>query len=121
MKYPWLIWIPRVLVILLALFMLLMSADSFEGNGSLGSKLLGFFIHNIPTLVLAIIIWLTWHRPLIAALIFVAMGAAFAIAFETYNRWDTFLTISGAPILAGLLFLLEHFRQAKKTKTTPNP
>ncbi len=97
--------------------MLLMSADSFGGNGSLGSKLLGFLIHNIPTIVLACIIWLTWRRPLVAALIFVALGAAFAIAFETYNRWDTFLAISGAPILAGLLFLLVHFRQAPAKKT----
>ena len=109
----WFLWVPRGLMLLLAAFMLLMSADSFEGNASIGHKLLGFLIHNIPFLILVIIIWLTWNRPLIGGLLFIALGIAFLVFFHTYRRWDTFAVITGPPLVAGILYLIAHFKHLR--------
>ncbi|HOY84776.1 MAG TPA: hypothetical protein PLQ80_05735 [Candidatus Syntrophosphaera sp.] len=48
MKQHWLIWIPRILILLLGLFMSLFSLDVFGGEESFWRQLGGFFIHNIP-------------------------------------------------------------------------
>ncbi|MDD4223280.1 MAG: hypothetical protein PHD87_01695 [Candidatus Cloacimonetes bacterium] len=115
MTQHWLIWIPRILAILLGLFLVLFSIDVFGGDDSIWHQLLGFLIHNIPALVWFLILWLTWKRPLIAGLLFLALCAAFTIFFHTYQQdWSGFLLISGAPLLIGILFLISHFLAKKQ-------
>lgn len=115
MKQHWLIWIPRILILLLGLFMSLFSLDVFGGEESFWRQLGGFFIHNIPVILLFLVLWLTWKRPLIAGLLFLALCAAFTIFFHTYQQhWSGFLLISGAPLLIGILFLVSHFLAKKQ-------
>jgi energy-coupling factor transporter transmembrane protein EcfT len=60
MKERILYWTPRILTILAILFMLMFSFDVFEGNEALGRKLAGFFMHNIPVIILAVILVIAW-------------------------------------------------------------
>jgi hypothetical protein len=109
MKKHWFIWIPRALAILTAVFMLMMSFDSFEGNESLGTKLLGFLMHNIPFLAVALFIWLTWKRPLIAGIIFLALAAFYIIAVVIpRDRWD-WIPVALFPFITGTAYLTAHF------------
>jgi len=59
-----LFWVPRVLMILAVLFMGIFSLDAFEGDHTLGQKLLGFLMHIIPVLVIAAILVLAWKQEL---------------------------------------------------------
>lgn len=116
MKQHWLIWIPRILAILLGLFLVLFSVDVFGGDESIWRQLLAFLIHNIPVIIWFLILWLIWKRPLIAALGFFTLSAAFTIFFHTYQQsWSGLLFVSGAPLLIGFLFLISHFLSKKTT------
>ncbi len=114
MKQHWLIWIPRILILLLGLFMSLFSLDVFGGEESFWRQLGGFFIHNIPVILLFLVLWLTWKRPLIAALAFLALGVAMALFFGLYERdWMALTVFFGIPLLCAILFTASHFLAKK--------
>lgn len=108
MKFPWYIWIARILIMLLILFMGLFSLDVFEGNATIWNKLLGFLIHNVFGIVLLLVLIFTWKHPLIAGIIFLVINAALAVFFAFYKRIDTFLSFSLPPLIAVVFFVLAH-------------
>ena len=108
MKQHWFIWIPRGLIILVSALFLLMSMDSFEGQDSIWNKLLGFLIHNIPFIIMVLIIWLTWNRPLIAGVLFVAISIGFTIYFHII-RPGSFQYVFVPHFATGVLFIIAHF------------
>ena len=116
MKQHWLIWVPRILAILLGVFMFLFSLDVFGGGDSIWRKLGGFFMHNIPVIIWFLALWLTWKRPLIAALVFLALGVAMTLFFKMYEQdWRAFITVSGIPLLCTILFTASHFLARRST------
>jgi hypothetical protein len=117
MKFYWFIWIPRILIIAIALFMALFSLDAFEGNHPLWEKLVGFLIHNIPSFLLLLCLVLTWKRPIIAGIIFLILTCAMTFFFRTYRMWESYLAFSIAPLLSSLLFIYAGvFRPQKQLK-----
>jgi hypothetical protein len=110
LKYPWYIWIPRTLIILLALFMALFSLDVFEMQASLEQKLLALLMHNIPSLLLLLTLLITWRRPLLGAIFFFLLTLLITFFFQTYNEWFTFLAFSVPPLAASILFLLAYLK-----------
>jgi hypothetical protein len=114
-------WTPRVLSIAFVLFLSLFSLDVFEPGISLGQALLGLLIHNIPTLVLLVIIIISWKHEIVGGIAFILAGLAYIIMllmnpFEWYMiSWA--LTISGPVFLIGILFLINW---SKKRKMTTN-
>jgi hypothetical protein len=136
MKFPWYIWIPRILLILLAIFMALFSLDVFEGDASAWNKLLGLLIHNIPSFVLLLGLLFTWKRPFWGGVFFVVLAIGWMLFYifrmKSLNRlgtlMDTILTfmIFVLPMLiSAALFFLAHLKklldnnpdQAEKTLT----
>lgn len=109
MKFYWFIWIPRIVMIIMILFIGLFSLDAFEGNESIWHKLAGFLIHNIPSIALTLVLILTWKRPLWGGLIFLAVTTALTILWRAYNNMQTFLIFVVPLIIACLLFILAHF------------
>ncbi len=109
MKHNWLIWIPRVMVMLLAAFMLLFSFDVFEGDESLGMKLLGFLMHSIPSILLVICLLVSWKHPLAGGIILLVITAAMAYFFKTYRGWETLVFFSAFPLVAAILYFVAHF------------
>ncbi|MDD2215266.1 MAG: hypothetical protein PHE41_01640 [Eubacteriales bacterium] len=108
------IWIPRILAIIFILFITLFSLDVFSMEGSIFLKIGAFLIHSIPSLVLAIILIISWKRPRLGGFIFIIIGIAFTIFFKTYYRLDIFLLISFPPMLVGILFFIADFLQRKR-------
>jgi len=116
MKFPWFIWIPRILLIMLAMFAAMFSFDVFEMHVSLAMKLVGLFMHIIPVLILLLCLILTWKRPLIAGLIFSVFALAAIIALAFLFRFKSYFWIDMAifilPIvLCIVLFFLAHFKR----------
>jgi len=118
----WLYWTPRVLAILMLLFMTLFSLDVFDERLGFWGTLLGLFMHNLPVIVLAIVLWASWKkREIIAAVAFIFIGLFFLSryimtavinGFEWYYlSWSLMIV---APLFAiGALFLVNWLRKRK--------
>jgi len=90
------IWIPRILIILYALFLSIFALDTQFG--------LGFFMHLIPSFILLAVLIFTWKKQKLAGIIFAIFGVATIIFYNTYLGILNFSMISLPPILAGILF-----------------
>lgn len=104
-------WSPRVLSILFALFLMIFSFDVFEMVAPWYELLLGFLIHNIPTLILAIVILLAWKRPLIGAIIFCAAGLFYAILVfsnQGLADWISVMIIGLPAIIISILYYMDY-------------
>jgi hypothetical protein len=106
-----LLWTPRILAILFILFISMFAADAFEGEASLGRKLLGFLIHLLPTILLLICLVIAWKYPHIGGVLFIMAAIFFTIWFDSYKVLNTFLLISLPPAIIGLLFLWQWKRK----------
>lgn len=104
---------PRVLAIGVALFLMLFSFDVFGPGLSVWEMALGFLIHNIPSILLALVIWVSWKRPWIGAVLTIVLGFAYIILTRGNQPLVAYLAISGPLFLTGILYLLS-WRQISK-------
>ena len=99
-------WAPRIGAILIILFISLFSLDVFEMDGSALELLGGFLIHNIPSIIMIILLVIAWKRPAIGFAAFLVAGVVFALFFIRDLDSLPSLLIFVFPILliAGLFF-----------------
>lgn len=69
-------WAPRITGILGILFISLFSLDVFEAGVPVGQIVIGFFIHNIPSLVLAGMLAVAWKYEQVGGYMFIAVSLA---------------------------------------------
>jgi len=108
-------WIARILAILYVIFISLFALDVFQPGIPLGELLIGLFMHLIPSLVIAAVIWIAWKNPLVGGILFIATGLGFSFFFHT-ESWSTFAIIAAPPILIGLIFLIESALSRQKSR-----
>ena len=111
---PWIFWTPRILSILFILFLAMFSLDVFEGNYGFWGALLALFIHNIPVLILTILLVIAWKHEIVGAIAFFLGGIAYtglvlpnllADPSKLYMLvW--ILQIAGPAFFIGILFLI---------------
>ncbi len=105
-------WLPRILGILLCVFISLFALDAFDGNSPLGRQILGFLIHLIPTYLLVFALILAWKKQVIGGIIFILLGFAYLL-FAHNQHWSAYLIIAGIPMLIGFLFVIEYFQKSR--------
>lgn len=105
MKTHKLIWIPRVLAIVFIIFVTLFGLDVFSGDASFLEKLGGFFIHSIPSMILLLILFISWKKPLVGGSLFILFSIAFTLYFRTFRSLSTFLLLTFPFLLVGILFV----------------
>lgn len=105
-------WLPRILTILFIVFLSMFALDAFDGDSLWYEKLIGFFIHLIPSFALIVILILAWKKYLIGSLLFIALGIFYIILFPR-NDIISILIISGPTFLIGLLFLIDKYLNKK--------
>ena len=113
--------IPRVLGVIITLFMAMMSLDAI--GEFYGWKLvLALLIHNIPTLILLAVLVIAWKREDVGGWIYLILGIATMIFFQTYKEIYSFLIITAPIAITGTLFLIGHRmdRMKEKTKSKTN-
>lgn len=91
-----------------------MSLDIFEGNYGFWETILGLFIHNIPAIILLVVLIVSWKHELVGGIVFPLAGiiyialilkTAISNGFEWYYlSWA--IEISGIAFLIGILFLI---------------
>ena len=113
-------WAPRVLSILFVIFLFLMSLDVFDGKLDFWQTLFGLFIHNIPALVLLLVIIISWKYEIVGGIVFILVGLLYIwlISDQIFNNFQWYylswiIQISGVAFFIGALFLIGWFRKKK--------
>jgi len=95
-----LLWTPRLLLIAFALFLVIFSFDVFEEGKSAAETAIEFVIHNIPSMILGLVVFAAWRREWVGTLVCLVLAVAY-IAWS----WGRF-PLSVYFIMAGPLVLI---------------
>jgi hypothetical protein len=112
-------WVPRVLGILAILFISLFALDAFQEGMPISQMLLGFTIHLIPSIILAIFLIVAWKWELIGGIVFVIVSTT-PFFFLSNPFWMNGM-LGGPFLLTGVLFILNSRYKSSKQIQTPIP
>ena len=115
-------WTPRILSILFILFLALFSLDVFDLKLGFWPTILGLIIHNIPSLILLVVLVISWKHEIVGGIVFILAGLLYSCLlimriimsdpFEWYMlSWS--LIIAGPAFLIGILFTIGWFKKKK--------
>ena len=116
-------WAPRILIILFALFLAIFSFDVFDSCKGFLECALALFMHNLPSLILLVILIICWKYELVGAIVFGLLGISGIIGtivvttiIPEGGRFNPILIIVGIVCtLIGVLFYFG-YKQKKKKK-----
>lgn len=112
-----LFWMPRTLAMVLILFSILMSLDVFQVGMSPKQIITGFLIHNIPTLILFLVLLISWKYELVGGITFIATGILYILMVSGIGDCQTIiktsLPISGISFIIGVAFLANWVKKEK--------
>lgn len=74
-------WAPRVAALLIIFFVGLFSLDVFGTGAPPLEVLVGFLMHNLPSIIMLVLLIFAWKRPVVGFIAFLLAGAAFAAFF----------------------------------------
>ncbi|TAH41210.1 MAG: hypothetical protein EYC69_09570 [Bacteroidetes bacterium] len=118
-------WIPRILTMLIILFISMFALDAFSPELNLWQQLSDFVMHLIPSFLLVILLIIAWKRELIGGILFTLLGLIMSpfIYSMNYDRNHNVLMSLGIilaiclPIIvAGILFIIS---STKKEQVFP--
>lgn len=101
----------KCLAILVGLFIILMSFDTFSMTEfTLLERIGGFFINASPGIIIIIIVLLLWRRDFYLGVFLILCMIVFFFLFkfyrETNEKWLTIVTIEGPLLIGGILLML---------------
>jgi len=98
-------WTPRILGILVTVFVSLFALDVFGEGYSFWETVVALAMHLIPTAIILIILAIAWRRERIGGFLFIVLGMLYITLFWDPSRWLAYLIISGPLFLIGVLFI----------------
>ena len=107
-----LLWSPRIVGILVSLFISMFALDAFSEAKPFFQALPDFLIHLLPAFALLAIVGASFRWPWIGAVAFIGLAVVYAMTMSK-GRLDWMLTISGPLMVVGALFLWSWFQQGK--------
>ena len=105
-------WAPRILLALFALFLTIFSLDVFEEGRTAGEIAMGLLVHNLPSLLLFVILALSWRREWLGAIACAVLGV-FYIAWA----WGRFPLIAYVAISGPLFVIAALYTMAWRNRT----
>ncbi|VVB81491.1 Uncharacterised protein [uncultured archaeon] len=106
-------WSPRILSILFLLFLAMFSLDIFDAGYDFWGTVLGMFMHNIPVLVLLVVLIISWKYEIVGGVVFILAGLLYIISAMSRVEWHLALLwstmIAGPAFLIGILFLVNWY------------
>jgi hypothetical protein len=97
-------WSPRVIGILVSLFMAMFALDAFGGERPFVQALRDFFIHLIPAFGLLLIVAVSWRREWIGGIGFLALALLYSTTMAR-GHVEWMLAIALPLAIVGALFL----------------
>lgn len=104
-----LFWTPRVLGILIAIFISLFALDVFTEGYGFWETIVALFMHLIPTAIILLVLVIAWRWEKIGGILFILLGVTYIALFWEPDQVPGYLIISGPLFLVGILFLLDGF------------
>ena len=98
-----LLWSPRVLAILVCIFLSLFALDAFNESRSQGEALFAFATHITPAALLLAVVAASWRWEWVGGVVFIGLAVAYVTIAG--RRFDWILVISGPFLIVGTLFL----------------
>ncbi|MGW8224749.1 MAG: DUF7670 domain-containing protein [Anaerolineales bacterium] len=113
-------WSPRILGLLIAIFVSIFALDVFGEGYSFWETIAALAMHLIPTLVILVVLVVAWRWEWVGGFLFVALGVLYITLFWEPSNLPAYLLISGPLFLDGILFLLDGWYQsAHQPQTKP--
>jgi hypothetical protein len=115
-------WTPRILSIIFIIFLSIFSLDIFGNGYTFWQTVLGLFMHNIPSLVLLIILIISWKHEIVGGIAFILAGILYIITLllrilrNSPHEWSMLfwsMMILGPAFLIGILFLINWFKKKR--------
>jgi hypothetical protein len=99
-------WAPRAAALLIIFFVALFSLDVFGTGAPLLEVLVGFLMHNIPSILMLLLLIIAWKRPVVGFVAFLLVGAAFAAFFvrDMYALPNLVLFVLPILLIASLFY-----------------
>jgi hypothetical protein len=105
-------YLPRILTILIVSFLALFILEGFSPEFSWQDSLM----HLLMALIALGATIVAWKWPKIGGWIFVLLGLKFLLMIFREPSWNNGMIIGGIPLLTGILFVIEGFRNRDKNK-----
>jgi hypothetical protein len=102
------VWIPRVLCILFALFISMFALDVVDEGYNFGETILALLIHLIPTILIIIALVIAWRWEWVGAAVYIGL----ALIFLVISRGEGWI-ISGPLFIIGVLFISSRLYRAR--------
>jgi hypothetical protein len=108
-----LFWTPRILGVLIAIFVSLFALDVFGEGYSFWETIWALAMHLIPTMVILIVLGIACRWESIGGFLFITLGVLYITLFWEPSNLPAYLVISGPLFLAGILFLLDAYYRSR--------
>jgi len=117
-------WTPRILAILFIIFLAIFSLDVFGNDYTFWETVTGLFMHNIPSLILLIVLIISWKHEIVGGIGFILAGILYIVfvlinVIKTGFEWYYLLwavQISGIAFFIGILLFIGWKQRRKKAR-----
>ena len=100
-----LFYMPRILAILLIIFISIFALDVFSEGYSVLELVVALFMHLLPSLLLLLLTFISWKRPKPGAVLFVTAGIVAGFFFNPSDAQMPINLYAASPLfLIGILF-----------------
>jgi hypothetical protein len=99
-------WAPRIAALLIIFFIGLFSLDVFGTGAPPLEVLIGFLMHNLPSIFMLVLLMIAWKRPVVGFVAFLSAGIAFALFFvrDIYALSNVVLFVLPILLIASLFY-----------------
>jgi len=111
MRSRLLLWSPRVLGLLVCVFLSVFGLDAFGNGKTVIQTISEFTIHLAPVLILLAVVCMSWRWPWVGGVVFTGLAAGYAYVSRAHPSW--ILVIAGPLLTVGMLFLWS-WRQSRR-------
>jgi hypothetical protein len=114
----WIYWTPRVLSIIFIFFLALFSLDVIGTGLSFWGTVLALIIHSIPSILLLIVLLISWKYEIVGGVAYILAGLAYIIILATSSNFEGYMLswsaiIAGPAFVIGILFLINWRKKGK--------
>ena len=107
-------WIPRIIGILLTLFIGMFALDAFDPRLTLLQQFMDFLVHLIPAYVVLATVLIGWKWDLAGCLVYLVLALFYA--FWAYHHPMWILGISMPLLVLSVLFFISWYLKYKEKK-----